>query len=107
MTIFTHKLMSDYYDEIFTEIRYVIATARANGGELVSLELDLSADDSSRIFAAVVKNLRAMKKEGKIDFFVSGDDFALGNAEVSYLMNKFSDTIQKLDFEKPRFIIKL
>ena len=107
MTILKYKLMSDSYDEIFTEIRYAIATARANGGELVSFELGIPTDDDSKIFAATAKNLKAMKKEGKIDFFVSGDDFSFGNAEVSYLMNKFSDTIQKIDFEKTRFIIKL
>lgn len=106
MTIFTHTLENESYDGIITEIRYIVATARANERELLSIKLD-SSDKISKSLSMLIKALRLMKKEGKIDFFASIEDFALGNAEASYLMNKFPDITDKLDTEKSTFIIKV
>lgn len=107
MTVLSHILKGDAYEQILTEIRYLVASARANERELVSIELSYDISDIPKILSAVVKTLKMMKKEGKIDFFVSVDDFKLGTAESSYLINKFPNITEMLEERKTNFIIKL
>lgn len=107
MSIITHVLKNDSYEQLCVEIRYLVASARATDGELVSISLDHSDENISKVLAAVVKILRAMKKEGKIDFFASGEDFTLGSAEASYLNNKFPDIIRDFNLSGAAYIIKL
>ena len=107
MTIMAHILKSDVYDQILTEIRYLVASARATERELISIKLSSDASDGSKALLAVVKTLKILKKEGKIDFFVSAEDFLLGTAESSYLINKFPDVTLKMEEENSNFIVKL
>ncbi len=107
MTILAHILKSDAYDQILTEIRYLVASARATERELISIKLRSDASDSSKALLAVIKTLKILKKEGKIDFFVSADDFLTVSAESSYLINKFPDVMVVLEEEKPNCIVKL
>ena len=107
MTILTHVLKSDAYEQILTEIRYSVATARANEKELISIKFNTDNNDSSKVLPAIIRALKKIKKEGRIDFFVSAEDFLSGNAETSYLLNRFPDIIGELEDEKSNFIVKV
>ena len=107
MTILAHNLKSDVYDQILTEIRYLVASARATEREIISIKLTPDASDGSKALSAVMRTLKLLKKEGKIDFFVSAEDFLTGTAESSYLINKFPDVTVKMEEENSNFIVKL
>ena len=107
MSIVSHTLKNDNYEQLCVEIRYLVASARATDGELVSFRLNFNEENISKASFTVVKILRALKKEGKIDFFASGEDFLRGSAEASYLINKFPNIIRDFDANGVTYIIKL
>ena len=105
MRIFTHLLESTVSEQTDTEIRFVIASARALDKELINFKIKNEAEDNLKLI--FIKHLKAVKKQGKIDFFATKEDFAEHKAEASYLINKFpevSDIISTGDFG---FIVKL
>ena len=106
MKIFAHTLECEIADEISTEIRFVIASARASGNDLISLKTkEESLDD--KISLALIKNLKAIKKEGRIDFYADKSAFFSGKAEASYLLNKFPEITEYIDQVGFLLIIKI
>jgi len=105
MKIFTHVMESSMAEQVDTELRFVIASARANGNELLHLKLDCEED--SKIALTLHKQLKTMKREGKIDFFADKEAFSTQNAQASYLINKFPKVTESIDSAIFFFIIKL
>ena len=103
MKIFARTIESALPDQIATEIRFTVASARAGGYELISLKHD--SEENNEL--ALVKTLKAMKKEGKIDFFANADAFLQGSAEASYLVNKFPEIASIVESEEFFLIIKI
>ena len=81
--------------DLNTEIRYLLASAKVDGIELVKFDFPMSKNEkeNNRIICCVIKVMRAVKKEGCIQFYVNREGFALASTEASYLMNKFSECI--------------
>lgn len=81
--------------ELDTEVRYGIATARADGAEVVCLEFlkKESEKETERIFSSLTKILRKLRREGALQFFVTNDGFNKNTTEAKYLLNKYSGVI--------------
>ncbi len=105
MKIFTHIVDSTIPSQIETEIRFIIASARSLGNEIVCLKT--KGDAEFKIYAAIIKNLKAIKKQGKIDFFAEKEAFEQLSAEASYLLNKFPKITEYIDSESTSVIIKI
>ena len=105
MKIFVHELESTLADQLETEIRFVIASARAMGNELVSLKIKPEAD--GKIVTALTKQLKTIKKQGIIDFSATKDAFSELNAEASYLINKFPEVTEHIGSEEFFVIVKI
>lgn len=80
-------------DKLMTELRFCIASARASGFELIRLGFleTEGASDDAKLEAAVFKKLRALKKEGVIQFFASSESFSKHTTEAIYLLNKYPE----------------
>ena len=78
-----------------TEIRYFIASAKADSAELVSFALRFSEDevDNSRLSVCVTKILSSMKKQGAIQFYIKEDAFKEGKTEADYIQNKYGNYV--------------
>ncbi len=106
MKVCTYTLENTAKELISTEIRFDIASARAGGYELLCINSKKTELDVKQI-ATVLKNLRMIKKEGKIDFFATAEDFEKGSEKASYLINKFPDITEFLSDRSFILIIKL
>ena len=80
-----------------TELRFAIASERANGGELLQVAFPLLEDEkeTKRIMNLAKKTLVRMKKERLIQFFVDQRNLSESSTEVEFLKNKYSDLITK------------
>ena len=105
MKVYAYDLQSDSTDQMSTELRYVIATARAGGDELI--RINVLMENADRAGAALLKLLKSLKREGKIDFFADRSAFESGSREASYLINKFSDITEFCKSESFYLVIKL
>ena len=105
MKIFTHELESTLTDQLETEIRFVIASARATGNELISLKT--KPESEAKTVAMLTKQLKSIKKQGTIDFFASKEAFSELNAEASYLINKFPEVTEYIGSEEFFVIVKI
>lgn len=96
--------MSVCYKEIYlksrtkealeTEVRYEIAGARVDKIELMRLnfKLDESEEnfgDNRKLFSFLIRSLKKMKIDGKIQFFAIEDNFSSQSTEAIFLINKY------------------
>ncbi len=79
------------YSELNTEIRYLIASARVDGIELIEFSFAVTDEvDRDRIQHIIIKIARAMKRSGEIEFYLKSTDVFGDTTEASFLMNKYS-----------------
>ena len=90
---------------IETEIMFSVASARAQGMEI--LKIDFSANDGDGVASTVAKQLRALKKEGRIQLFVSTDAIHGSSTEAQYLVNKYPNIADILKEEEKAIIVKI
>ena len=84
------KLRAPDVDSAPTEIMYEIAACRADGVDL--LRIDVEPDElrpTDKILSAVIKQLRAMKQKGTVQFFATRDSFRHNRTEAIFLQNKY------------------
>ena len=95
--------------ELDTEVRFNIAGARADKAELVRLDLPFTEDErnNSRLICCLIKVLRAMMREGGIQFYVSDDGFAASSTEAAFLENKYHAYILPSDAEHKYIYVKM
>ena len=81
--------------ELNTEIRFLTASACVDKKALICLKYpDESADrESERIRSCVLRVLRALRKDGCIQFFVTREGFADETTEAVFLINKYGEYI--------------
>ena len=81
--------------EIETEIRFIVASERASGSELVCLWVcrkDSTDEAEIKKNAAYVnKLLKTMKREQSIRAFAFVDGFDEGDTDCAYLLNKYPE----------------
>lgn len=105
----SYKLLGNCRSELNTEIRFLFASARVDGEELVRLDIPLCENEKedTRINGCVIKVLRTLKKEGVIQFYVNKESFAAGSTEASFLLNKYGEFILDGGRESAYIYVKL
>lgn len=103
------KLLGQTRTELNTELRFVFASARVDGVELLKLNLPVFEDekDSARINGCLIKVLRTLKKENVIEFYVNKDSFMASSTEAVFLLNKFGDLIEPDVMDDKAVYVKL
>ena len=81
--------------ELNTEIRFMIASAKVDNTTLVRFVFssDPASGDDGKIKTCIVRVLRALKKEGTIEFFVTRAGFDEEITEAVFLINKYGEYI--------------
>lgn len=97
------ELKSKLNESLNTEIAFAIATSRAEGVEIVKMIL---APEIIKKEAFVMKTLRNMKANGKIQLFERSENLASDTTEARYLRNKYLDLIKE-STDEHSYIIKL
>ena len=83
-------LKAENIDSMTTEIMFEVAGARADGSELIRLNIN---NDDAKLYDSAIKLLKNMKQKGLIQFFATEKSFSNGSTEASFLMNKYQDSI--------------
>ena len=82
--------------DIDTEIRFDIATARAEDVELLRFDINKREDSWQKIQNAAIKVLKKMKSASQIQFIATQLSFANSNAEAEFLINKYPQYIDNV-----------
>lgn len=95
--------------ELNTELRFLFASAKVDGEEVVRLRLPLTDDEKedARIIGCSIKVLRTLKKENVIQFYVNREGFAAGSTEASFLLNKYGQFIQNRTNDSALIYVKI
>jgi hypothetical protein len=107
MKLFTHVIESETSNQIVTEIRFTVASARAVGNDLIFLKINPASEKEGTVATSVIKNLKTLKKEGKIDFFAGREAFLNATPEGDYLKNKFPEVRSLIDTEDFFLLVKM
>lgn len=77
------------------EMEFTLATARCYGERLIKF-----ITRSETAATLLRRSLRKMKEEGRICFFVAGEDFRIEEQTTQYLLNVFPETEKDPDLGK-------
>lgn len=78
------------------ELRFLIASASFEKRELVAVAFSVEDETASKKFLQKAKRiLSALKREGKINFYVPYDDIEDGSTESEFLKNKYLPYLTK------------
>ena len=89
--IANHVLTGINQFDVNNEIRFLVASTRVDGQALMGLTFSTEYPDKQKQYA--VRVLRALKKEGIIEFFVLTDDLNDDSTESEFLVNKYAEYI--------------
>ena len=103
------RLLGKSRTELNTELRFIFASARVDGVELLRLDLPIQENekDNARINGCLIKVLRTLKKESVIEFYVNKESFMANSTEAIFLLNKFGDYLNPDTFDNESVYIKL
>ena len=73
--------------DVNNEIRFLVASARVDGLPLMALAFSAENPEKQKQYA--VRVLRALKKDGIIEFFVATEDLDNDSTESVFLVNKY------------------
>ncbi len=90
-----HKLQSTNIDDLDVEIRFAVASAKADDGRLIKLyfekrELD---KDNKKLSASIKKVLRVMIYGSLIHFYLNKKGSETNTTEYQFLMNKYPEYV--------------
>ena len=105
----SYKLIGKSKSEINTEMRFLFASAKVDGQEIVRILIPHIDDvkEKSRINGCIIKVLRTLKKEGIIQFYVNNEGFLANSTEASFLLNKYGEFISMESNDSDYIYIKL
>lgn len=83
------------HDPLLREMEFTLATERCYGEKLLKF-----ITRSKTVTLLVRRTLRKMKKEGKICFFVAGEDFSPEDQTTQYLLDVFPEVAKDPDLAK-------
>lgn len=91
MVLVKYILQSRDISELNTEIRYLTASARAEGAEIICYSLDNADGEefTSRQRRSVYRILSAMKREGLVQLIAKSIND--GSREAEYVKNKYGE----------------
>jgi hypothetical protein len=81
--------------DIDTEIKFSVATARAENVELLRFDL-AREEDFLKSFNAALKVLKKMKNNGQIQFIATPSAFSNSDREAEFLMNKYPEYLSNI-----------
>ena len=85
-------------DSLITELRYVVATTRACGDDLLMIKIpDNEGAQAKKTRTSVIRILRAMKSEGLIQFYATKESFDSSSTESEFLINKYPSVFELQD----------
>jgi len=91
--IFAELILTEQeYELLDTEIKFNIASAKADSAELLAFsypKLEDSPEEEKRIARSILKVLRGLKKNGVIQFFLTEDSIEKRTTEAQYIENKY------------------
>ena len=87
-------LKSSTKEALETEIMYEIATAKVDKAELVKVDMELEHSEkhiaeNAKLISYLIRTLKSMKSDGRIQFFATEDSFAKQTTEAVFLINKY------------------
>ena len=90
------NLQSVTQESLSTEIMYEIAACRADGIELLRLnilpvETDEGLSDVNKLASYAIRTLKGMKQRGAIQFFATESSFESDATEAVFLTNKYPE----------------
>jgi hypothetical protein len=88
-----------------TEIMFSVASARAQKIEFLKIDIGREKEGGAR--AAVLKLLRLLKKQGRIQLFVDVRDLRGTSTEAQYLINKYPDALEVFGADEAAIIVKI
>lgn len=93
------NLNGTYRSELNTEMRFLFASAKVDGSEIVRIVLPTGENEkeNERISGCVIKLLRTLKKEKVIEFYVNKEGFLQNSTEAIYFTNKFGAYLDQSD----------
>ena len=92
----SYNIIGTTRSELNTELRFLFASAKVDGDEIVRIVLPHCDNDkeNERVVSCVIKVLRTLKKEKVIQFYVNKDGFTLNSTEASFIINKYGEFIR-------------
>lgn len=90
------ELAADRPIDMDTEIKFAIASARAENTELLRFDLKRDTDDFIKHFNLAIKVLRRMKGSGHIQFIATPSAFSNSDREAEFLKNKYPEYLEKI-----------
>ena len=94
------RLNGDNPQNINTELYFELASARADGCEVVRLDFE---SNQEKIIAA----LKKMKNNSAIQFFATSESFSSSDTEAVFLLNKYPDIREFENNSLPYIYVKL
>ena len=98
------NLISKSVSDVLNEIKFEIATARAEEVELLIVKY-LGNDGFSRFLSKVTPALRRMKQKRLVQLYAAPDNFERGGTESVYLKNKYPELFQDILSMKDEMIL--
>ena len=105
MNLKMHNLRSKTRVRIENEVLFEVASARSLGIEL--LRLDISDAEGERFRGYVEKNLRSLKRNGRIQLFILASALSGDSTEAEYLKNKYPSIVDEVGEGEFSFVIKI
>ena len=97
-------LSGECFADLNTEIRFAVAEARSEATEILRLT---PGNTDTRAINCMIRVLRAMSKDGLIQFFVPTAQMADGSTEAEFLINKYSAHIASDEWAGADYYVKL
>ena len=93
MKICSYNLCGSNQSEISTEIKFLLASARFDGVELMRFVYKTNETDreAKRLYNITLKVLRSLRARKSIQFFVLPESFAESTTEAEFLLNKYPE----------------
>ena len=92
-----HHIQGNNQVTMDTELRYVIASAKVDGVELIRFDINEQAEDIDRLYGCVIKVLRSMRKDRAFQFFLPIINMSERETETQFLLNKYYDFVTQND----------
>ena len=109
MSYYLYTLKGNGMVDYDTELRFEMAKAKVEQLELVIIRFRANngEKDRSRLSTCVTKILRALRKQGAIQFFVPAKGFDDNTTEAQFLINKYGEVNEEAEEGFEYFYIKI
>ena len=83
------ELTSIRATDLDTEIKFAIASSRADNIELLRFDIKREEEEFLKSYNSAIRVLKRMKAAGQIQFFATPTSFSNSNPEAAFLINKY------------------